>query len=127
MALDKSPAISSDNFPNINGTTMRVPIFDSELVLDDKDGSALVKPKKKKKKKLQQSIEQTLDANAEISAFAAAIADEKLPEIGKKAPFTLFKDENSLDQIDNLIPIKEDIPDDAFEFSMFGAKDKKKK
>jgi hypothetical protein len=44
----------TDSFPTINGTTMRVPIFDAELVLDDKDGSTLVKPKKKKKKKLQQ-------------------------------------------------------------------------
>ena len=56
---------------------MRVPIFDAELVLDDKDGSALVKPKKKKKKKLQQSIEKTLDLKDEWAA-----ADDKLPEIG---------------------------------------------
>ena len=52
MSLDKSPAIMLDHFPNINGTTMGVPIFDAELVLDDKDGPTQVKPKKKKKKKL---------------------------------------------------------------------------
>jgi hypothetical protein len=75
--LDKSPVITPNNFPSINGTTMRVPIFDAELVLDDKDGSALVKPKKKKKKKLQQSIEKTLDLKDEWAA-----ADDKLPEIG---------------------------------------------
>ena len=49
-----------------------MPIFDAELVLDGGDGSALVKPKKKKKKKLQQSIENPLDAKAEISALVAA-------------------------------------------------------
>ncbi len=59
---------------------MRMPIFDAELVLDGGDGSALVKPKKKKKKKLQQSIENPLDAKAEISALVAT--DDKLPEIG---------------------------------------------
>ena len=97
---------------------MRAPIFDAELVLDGGDGQTLVKPKKKKKKKLQQSTENTLGAKAEESALTAAIADTKLPEVGLKIPFNMFKDEKSFDQ---------DPPDDGFEFSMFGAKDKKKK
>ena len=60
MALDKSPVMASDNFPNINGTTMQVPIFDAELVLDDKDGSALVKPKKKKRKSSSNQLNKLL-------------------------------------------------------------------
>jgi hypothetical protein len=38
MTLEKSTAITQDHFPNINKTKMRVPIFDVELVLDDKYG-----------------------------------------------------------------------------------------